>query len=169
MFYKITNKECELYKNLHSFRSKEIQINKENLEKIEEKIPYTWTQYRGNGSQFSFARTSYFYGFVFTCDESEICLKTWRKESDGVYVPNRRTKLGRSMFEFLNRDLKRSSVFKLLDLIGNSDTSGSFKLPYLEICGDIILLKLDPSFRIKDDMIEITSIEFESLIKQTPD
>lgn len=37
MYYKIENKECEVYKQLHELRKKEIQISKDNETAIEEK------------------------------------------------------------------------------------------------------------------------------------
>ena len=37
MYYKIENKECEVYKKLHQMRTEEIQIGKENEKAIEEK------------------------------------------------------------------------------------------------------------------------------------
>jgi hypothetical protein len=34
MYYKIENKECEVYKKLHEMRTFELQLDEENLSKI---------------------------------------------------------------------------------------------------------------------------------------
>ena len=92
-------------------------------------------------------------------------LKIWKKHKDypDCFEPNRKTKLGREMAEFLSNGLKGSRFDKPLDILG-LETNGRFTFPYVEIFGDIILIYLDDNMNPTDEnVIEITKREFESL------
>ena len=47
MFYKITNKESELYKKLHELRSKELKIEKENDAAVKKLVGDDWDHFSG--------------------------------------------------------------------------------------------------------------------------
>lgn len=65
MYYKIENKECEVYKKLHQMRTEEIQIGKENEKAIEEKTGLKFESYLGRSGQQNFSRTTEYFGFKF--------------------------------------------------------------------------------------------------------
>lgn len=164
MYYKITNKESEICKKLYEFRSNEIEINKRNKQKVEEKVP-GYSKMFGVTSQQTFHRTWQYEGFVFANPEN-LCGKTWvqHKEHSEVFVPNSRTKLGKEMSKYL-KGLECSSVFSLMDILDPEDkfNPGIFTIPFLEIKGDTLLLYLDDKFNPTDEnFIEITRKEFES-------
>ena len=46
MFYKITNKESELYKKLHELRSKELKIEKENDAAVKQLVGDDWDHFQ---------------------------------------------------------------------------------------------------------------------------
>lgn len=42
MYYKIENKECEVYKKLHEMRIKEYQMAKDNIDAINQRVCLEW-------------------------------------------------------------------------------------------------------------------------------
>jgi hypothetical protein len=92
-------------------------------------------------------------------------LKIWQrdKEHSEIYVPNKRTKLGREMAEFLANGLKGSIYSKPIKILGLPEQR-RFTFPYVEIVGDLILIYLGNNGEPKDEnVIEITKREFERL------
>lgn len=163
MYYKIENKESEIYKTLRAFRQNEIDINKRNRKAVEDKIPYKWTRFLGYFGQQSFGRVTTYSGFQFE-EPEKVDLKVWKQDKDNpkCFTPNKRTKAGREMYDFLN-ELESSSMFELNRIIG-FEPNGRFTIPFLDICGDVLILYLDNKFEPKDEsIIEITSKEFELL------
>jgi len=165
MYYKIENKESGVYKKLYEIRKDELRINDENEQAIKEKIPYDWNEFLGNNGQQGFIRTRTFHGFVFL-NPDEVDLKVWKKDTNGAFIPNRRTKAGREISSFLN-GLPNRGFFRVEDSLGLSRLYGKITLPYLEIGKDsVILLYLDNRHRPEDpNVIEITRAEFEQLNK----
>lgn len=108
MYYKIINKECEVYKKLHEMRSEELKIEEENKKAIEEKTGLEWDIYLGNAGQQNFGRVTRYFGFKFK-EPEKVNLKIWaiHSEHEGVFIPNRRTKSGRGIYDFLTNGLKR--------------------------------------------------------------
>lgn len=51
MYYKIENKESEVYKRLHEMRTKEHQMAKDNIEAINQKVGLEWETYLGHSGQ----------------------------------------------------------------------------------------------------------------------
>ena len=167
MYYKILKQNSEIYKELKAFREKEILIEKKNQETIEKTIPHKWSKYLGYQGQQNFERVTTYSGFKFD-DPEQVDSKIWRrhKENNDCFVPNLRTKAGREMRDFLN-NLDKSSFFKLRSILG-FQSCGRFIFPYLEICGDVLILFLDDRWIPKNEIyIEITSKEFEEL-RKTP-
>lgn len=91
-------------------------------------------------------------------------MKVWVKHKihTDIFIPNKRTKLGREMDEFLRNGLKASYYYKPLEILGLPHLN-RFSYPYVEIVGDLILIYLDEKYEPKDEnLIEITKREFDS-------
>ena len=167
MYYKIENKECEVYKKLHEMRTKEIQIGKDNIKAIEEKTGLKFENSFGYHGQQNFNRTDRYIGFEFT-EPEKVDLKIWQihKEHSKTFVPNRRTKLGREMAEFLANGLQGSLYSKPFEILGLRKTQ-RFTFPFVEIVGDVLIIFLGNDQEPKDpNVIEITKTEFESIRKK---
>lgn len=164
MYYKITNTKSNVYKKLHELRTKERQIMKNNLAAIEEKVGLKFKTFLGHNSQQNFRRVPQFTGFKFLNPE-KVDLNVWKidKEHKDIYVPNRKTKVGREMAEFLLNGLEGSrydAVFDILEL----EHLRKFSFPYVEICGKTITIFLGNDFEPKDkNLIEITKKEFDKI------
>jgi hypothetical protein len=165
MYYKIVNKESEVYKKLHEMRTEELEMEESNKQAITEQIGLEWEAFLGHSGQQNFNRVTVYSGFVFK-DPEKVDRKIWKKHSDhkDVFVPNRKTKLGREMSQFLCNGLKGHSYSKVFKIIGIPQPLGRFTFPYVEIFGDIIAIYLgDKQIPTDENIIEITSREFESL------
>jgi hypothetical protein len=165
MYYKITNTESKVYKALHDLRRKEVQMEADNKKAVLEKVQLEVESFYGYLGQQNFYRVTHYSGFKFT-DPKKVDPKIWipSKVHDGFFIPNKRTKLGKELEEFLCRGLQTSwysTVFKILRL--NSPTK--FKFPFVEILDNVIVVFLDDKMEPKDDnLIEITKREFNELI-----
>jgi hypothetical protein len=165
MYYKIENKECEVYKKLFALRILELQITEDNIAAIEEKTGLKWESFVGQSGQQNLRRTNQYYGFKFT-EPEKVDLKIWQpyKENKEFFVPNKRTKLGREMAEFLLNELKGSRYSAVWDIL-NLKHIGRFTFPFVEICGDLIIVYLDQKQVPKDEnLIEITSVEADKIL-----
>jgi hypothetical protein len=164
MYYKITNKDCEVYKKLHALRTQEKKIEKENINAINEKTGLKWKCSFGRHGQQNFRRVTSYEGFEFT-EPEKVDLKVWRhhKDQQGIFVPNVRTKLGREMQEFLWNGLNGSNYNRVIEILKLADLR-RFQFPYVEITKDeIIIIALGDAHEPKDkNVIEITKREFES-------
>lgn len=169
MFYKITNKESEIYRRLYELRKNEIRIEKENRAAVENIVGIPFKGWLGQNGQQNFERVSQYHGFSFEHPE-DLPPKTWKidKEHKDIYIPDRRTKAGRLIVSKLN-SLQKSSIFKVFDIF-NIRIEGRFGFPFVEICSDIIVLwmsdRFDDKLRDNADIIEITSREFEKLLDE---
>lgn len=163
MYYKIENTECEVYKALHELRTEELRIEEENKDLIKEKVGLTYSKFLGGNSQQNWRRVQQYQGFVFD-NPDQVDPKVWKesKEHPGCFIPNRKYKVGRDMYDFLLNGMKGSrfdTPLQILDL----HTSGRFSFPYMEIIDDVILLFLDDQHEPEDsNVIEITRKEFRS-------
>ena len=159
MYYKITNKESQIYKELYEMRIKELQLEADNLKAVKDKIGSEWTGYIGHFGQQNFNRTTTYYGFNF-CNPNDVDLKTWKlyKDSSCYYVPNKRSKKGKEISEFLN-NLPVNGWFDIvLDKLNIKADLSEFRFPYVEVCDDIILIYLDDDhIPENENIIEITS------------
>lgn len=166
MFYKIVDKKSKAYKALHALRREERKTSSQNLKKIKEKLqlPFNWVL--GDNSQQSFNRVPTYIGFEFL-EPEKLPKSVWKqhKEHPSIYIPNLRTKKGKEIQAFLD-GLPNSDFMRVFRAIGLEDEfpARRFKLPYLEIVGDIVLLYFDDSYDLQSkfpDIKEITSREFE--------
>lgn len=133
MYYKIENKECDVYAELHALRTYEKQIEKENIEAIAEKVGLEWEMEFGHIGQQNFIRVSSLMGFGFL-ETEKVDLKIWKqhKEHKDIFVPNTKTKLGREMQEFLSNGLKKSRYDKVLKILKLEELR-KFTFPFVEI------------------------------------
>lgn len=168
MFYKIENKKCEVYKKLHELRTKELQMEKDNISAIKEKTGLKWKGTFGHHGQQNFRRVASYTGFEFKVPD-KVDEKVWKrhKENKEIFIPNTRTKLGREMEEFLRNGLQGSNydfVFKFLNI---NNESRRFTLPFIEIANnEILIIYLGDDHEPKDEnVIEITKKEFQDLRK----
>lgn len=167
MYYKIENKECAVYKKLHKMRTEEIRMGIENRNAVEEKVGLKFTTFLGRGGQQNVTRVTGYQGFRFL-QPAKVDPEIWKlnNEHDGIYIPNKRTKLGREMQDFLSNKLQKSWYMKPLEILGLPDLN-KFSFPFVEIAGELIIIYLDAQFEPKDkNVIEITKTEFDQYIKE---
>lgn len=167
MYYKIINKESEIYQKLYELRSKELKIQSENKELVMAKVG-EYKKVWGFTGQQHHGRVTKYIGFVF--NPEKVNYHTWKEidEEKNLFVPNKRTKSGREMAKFLD-GLEESSFLEIFEIFG-FPLEGEFVLPYLEIIGDMIILFLDKSQEPNDDnVIEITKKEFYQLLDNEND
>ena len=164
MYYKIENKECEVYKKLHELRTKELRFEQENKEAIFEKTGLTFQRFLGNRGQQNYERVTSFAGFAFN-EKDKIDPKILEKYDSEIVVPNRRTKAGKEMSNFLLNGLQKScfeDVFKILEI----EHGGRFVFPFVEIKNEAIYLFLGDEIELSNyEIIEITKKEFTSVMQ----
>ncbi len=169
MYYKITNKNSKVYKKLFDQRTNEKEAEEANIKEIKEKTGLDFKNSFGNHGQQNFNRVTSYAGFEFT-EPDKVDLKIWKRHSEHqmIFVPNKKTKLGREMSEFLLNGLKGFRYDLIFELIGVPELIGRFKLPFVEICkNEVIVVFLDDEQEPKDkDVIEITKKEFYELLKK---
>jgi len=166
MYYKIENKDSELYKKLSEQRKKEIEIEESNKIKIMEFA----------GSKFENAlcyppqkyhRCTLYTGFLFLEPEKLNQNKMWvnekREDLKEYVIPNQRSKNGAILRKFLY-ELPNFRYFDLLDFFEYTIPEGvPFSYPFIDFSkeNEILCLYLDKNFKIEhNDLIEITSKEF---------
>lgn len=165
MYYKVTNKDSEVYKELHKMRSEELEMEELNRKLIDNAVGLEFDRYLGHRGQQNMSRVSQYQGFEFT-EPDNVCMKTWKRHKihESFFVPNRKTKLGRDMSDFLRKTCSGSWFERPLKILGLEFLSGPFSFPYVEIFGDVIIIYLDDKYDPKlDDVIEITSKEFNEI------
>jgi hypothetical protein len=164
MYYKITNKECEVYQKLHAMRTEERGMQAYNERAIKDKIGLDFESFFGVFGQQTVGRVTQYSGFKFT-EPKKVDLKIWQRHNDNpeVFIPNRKTKLGRDMAEFLANGLKSSFFYKPLDILG-FEYPHRFTFPFVDVVGEVIVLYLDDQMEPADtNVIEITKREFNQL------
>lgn len=168
MYYKIENKNCEVYQKLFAMRKQELAWEKENQEAIDKKIGLKYTEFLGHKGQKTLSRTSKYSGFKFENPE-KVDSSIWKESQKypGFYIPNNRTKKGKEMSRFLCTSLKGHCFDIVFEYLNLENLYGNFLLPYVEISNDnIIVIYLDPRQNPKDEnVIEITKKEFEAILK----
>jgi hypothetical protein len=164
MFYKIINKESDVAKKLLQMRLEELQIQKRNEEAIHNKVGLYYKNFLGHNGQQNIRRVRMYDGFEFT-EPEKVCLKTWKIHpfNKTVFIPNKRTKLGRDMSYFLNNELESSWFQRPLEIL-NIEETYRFQFPYVEAIDGVIILYLDDNHIPSDEnVIEITKKEFEEI------
>lgn len=167
MYYKIENKESEVYKKLYEMRTHEINICEENKKKIEETTGLTWNCFLGYNGQQNFRRTTQYSAFEFV-EKEKIDPKIWILKDDGMYHPNRRTKKGREMSEFLANGLKGGNRYdKPFEILGIT-TQRSFTFPFVEIgANEVIVCYFDDNHTPNNENVtEITRTEFNAILSE---
>ena len=169
MYYKIINKDSDVYKQLYELRKKEQQIEESNKKLVMELVGQDFTYFIGKAGQQNYERVTQYSGFEFKHPE-KLPPKVWvldEKYGDkGCYIPNRRTKAGREMLEKL-RTLPHSSIIEVFRIL-NCEMSGRFAFPYVEIGKDDVIVlymsdRFDDVLSKNKDIIEITKREFEEI------
>ncbi|MBR6175851.1 MAG: hypothetical protein IKQ52_09785 [Bacteroidales bacterium] len=168
MYYKITNTECKLYKQLYALRTEEHEIEESNKKKVKETIGDDWDEFLGRDGQQNYWRVTQYTGFKFNHPES-LPPKTWKehKEYAGFYIPDNRTKNGKKITEMLD-NLPHSSIKKVFGIL-ECELYGKFAFPFVEICdnGNIVVFmsdRYDLEKKFKD-IIEITTKEFYQILE----
>ena len=165
MYYKIENQECKVYKKLKALREQEIQFEKENRIAIYDKTGLFFEEYLGKSGQQTFDRVTSYSGFGFT-DVENVSLKTWSRHKDypNIFIPNKRTKLGKEMATFLSSGLKRSCFSKPFEILG-VDCGRKFTFPFIQDVDGVIFIFWGDNETPKDEnVIEITSVEFNRFV-----
>lgn len=171
MYYKITNKNSNVYKQLYNLRKKEREIEESNEKLVKELVGQNFTHFIGMAGQQNLKRVTQYSGFEFKHPE-KLPPKVWvldEKYGDkGCYIPNRRTKAGREMLEKL-RTLPHSSIIDVFRIL-KCEMLGRFVFPYVEIGNDDVIVfymsdRYDDVLSKNKDIIEITKREFEELNK----
>lgn len=164
MNYKITNQSSEVFQKLKALRESEIQMDKDNLSAIQEKVKLPWKRWIGSVSQQNWGRVKTYAGFEFENPEL-LDPKIWVKDKKHpeCFVPNRKTKVGREMDNFLLNGLQKSPFYKVFEIL-DIERPVHFTFPFVEVIGDVILVFLGDKQIPKDEnLIEITNKEFTFL------
>lgn len=168
VYYKVTDTECDLYKKLSEFLAMEEELRKTQREAVEARVPKFTSYIRVRG----FNRIIRYKGFVFD-NIDDIDPKVWTtKRVDGKMcsTPNKRTKAGKAMDQFL-RKFKRTTCWDV-DRLLNIDMQsifGSFYPSDIFKYKDCIYILIDTRERwmFKEnnpDAVEITYGEMNKAI-----
>lgn len=168
LYYKVENKDCDLYKRAFEFLAMEEKLREIQRKTIESELP-KFSKYK---CEKGFNRIVQYTGFIFD-DQESIDPKVWKtKEENGVMLstPNLRTKAGKAMGKFL-KSFKRTTVWdvdRLLAIDGKS-VYGSFYPADLFVFNECIYILIDSQFRDifeknNMDVIEITNGEMTKAV-----
>lgn len=168
IYYKVENKDSELFKRVNVFLAKEEELREIQRKTIESKLP-KFSKYK---CLKGFNRIGQYTGFVFD-DKENIDPKVWKtKEENGEMfsTPNLRTKVGKAMNEFL-RSFKRTNVWDVDRVLAIDEKSlcGRFYTANLFEFNECIYIMMDSRFRDvfeknNTDIIEITNGEMTKTI-----
>lgn len=168
IYYKVENKDSELFKRVNVFLAKEEELREIQRKTIESKLP-KFSKYK---CLKGFNRIGQYTGFVFD-DKENIDPKVWKtKEENGEMfsTPNLRTKVGKAMNEFL-RSFKRTNVWDVDRVLAIDEKSlcGRFYTANLFEFNECIYIMMDSRFRDvfeknNTDIIEITNGEMTKAI-----
>lgn len=169
-YYKVEDTNSILFKKANEFLDMEEQLRQKQKETIEALIP-KFSLYRG---ERVFTRIVRYTGFVFV-DQDNIDPKIWNtKEVEGkmLSTPNRRTKVGRKMDDFL-KSFKRTTFWDVDSLLGIEIRSfaGIFFPSNLFRYNGCVYIIIDTQFREvfeekNSDAIEITYGEIQTAISE---
>ena len=169
-YYKVENTNSILFKRTNEFLDMEKQLRIKQKETVEAQIP-KFSLYRG---ERGFTRIVRYTGFAFV-DQGNIDPKVWNtKEVEGkmLSTPNRRTKVGRAMEDFL-KSFKRTTCWDVDGLLGidmKSPTGSFFPADLFRYNGCVYII-IDTQFREvfeekNSDAIEITYGEIQTAISE---
>ena len=167
-FYKIEQKEDGLFKKANEFLDMEEELRNTQRDAVKSKL-HKFSKYEGIRG---YNRIVQYTGFVFD-DQENIDPKVWNtKKVDGLMLstPNRRTKVGRAMDEFL-RSFKTTTFRDVNRLLGINETIliGRFCMTNLFRYNDCVYILIDSRYcdefeRNNPDAIEITYSEMMKAI-----
>ncbi len=164
MYYKITDPEREDFKKFKELREKELAMEARNQEKVKERVGGFASLY-GHLGQQNVRRVTQYKGFVFE-DGHEPDKSLLKHLKDGIWVPNRRTKKGRDLDEFLLNGLEGSFYDEPYEILGMERPRGQFTFPYVEAFDTVVILWFGPGKEIRRrGLTEITKKEFEEILK----
>lgn len=169
MYYKITDKQSEVYNQFKELLDWEREIKQENERNLIKKAGSDFRAYMGTPAPHHDSRVTRFSGFEFT-EPDKLNPKAWKPDKDNpdIMVPNRRTKAGKEMDRFLSGmsgELKQSHFGKIYDILGLSRPTGRFKLPQVGLGKeDEILIAIDAEVE-HEDVIETTLTGIKQLKK----
>lgn len=166
IYYKITDKESDLYKTLYEQRTKELEARKENEELLEKLIPYKWEIYSGHRDN-SYSRIPRYFGFKFE-NPDEVDMNVWKRDRSDpeMFVPNRKTRAGKRMATDLE-NLKYFSFIRFMEMLEITDYCGRWVVPAMEIAGDAILVEVDDKHELKQpEAIMITKNEYFDILRE---
>ena len=168
LYYKVENKDSDLFKRANEFLAMEEKLREVQRQALESQIP-EFSKFKGRKG---FNRIEQYIGFVFD-DKENIDPKVWKtKEENGVMLstPNLRTKVGKAMNKFL-RSFQRTTVWDVdrLLAIDIETLYGSFYQANLFEFNNRIYIIIDSQFRDvfeknNTDIIEITNGEITKVI-----
>lgn len=167
MYYKVVNKESEVYKKLRDQREKELAAEKRNEEKLNELLGFEFQSFYGRMGVQNLHRVNRYTAFV-PVDVSLVtkAVRLSKDYKDG-YVPNLRTKAGRELQKFLSNGMESFNFRQVLKILGCETFYGRFTIPFMMMVEDVILLYLDErNVPIQEDVIEITRTEFDGFLKR---
>lgn len=167
-YYKVENKESDLFKRTSEFLAKEDRLQNFQKKSIIAKVP-KFDEYQG---ERGFNRIIRFTGFVFD-NPQNVDPKVWKTKKEGgkiFFVPYLRTKAGREMDKFLN-SFETTTVWDVDALlkIDNKIICGEFYPANLFKYNDCVYILLDTKYREifeknNSDFIEITYGEIKDAI-----
>jgi hypothetical protein len=119
MYYKITDKESNVFQQLYELLKQEKLKKSDNEIALKAKIGLTFKTFLGEPGQQKFNRLPEYYGFKFLEPSDLIDERIWKKDKEHpeIYIPNRRTKAGREMLAFLDNGLKKSYYGKVFEIL----------------------------------------------------
>lgn len=167
MYYKVINKESEVYKKLREQREKEMEADKRNKAKIEELLGFKWKAFYGRNGYQNLWRVTTYTAFVPEDGSNITNVVRPSSKSEDAYEPNRRSKAGKALSDFLRRGMETFHFDQVLNIVGVKRYLSRFNIPFMAIKDDVVLLYLDEDHRpTAEDVVEITFKEFEELLKE---
>lgn len=165
MYFKITNKESKMYQDVMAYIKKRRKQTEDNYKTVEDRLGKFTKTLSSEGGFYVLPTIS---GIVPT-EVTEIEGMIPDKKYPDVLVPNRRTKKGKEIQDFLNR-LPNWWYTDGLDLfpMKRKDITGErFYTPYIEEFDGIIVVRLDDKHNPQqtEDFVEITTSEFKAITK----
>lgn len=168
MYFKITNKESELYKKLEAYIKKRRHQKNTNYNLIKEFLQVDFNQ--ALCSSGGFLCLPSIKGIV-PLSKKEIEGMKPDKQYPNVLFPNKRTKKGKEIDEFLNNLPNwwyKEEVILLPVRKTNSPSGIKFSTPYIEIIDETIIVRVDKCFQPyeTEDFTEITETHFMKIYDQ---
>lgn len=165
MYFKVINKETEAWQRIDCFMTKFQDDKKRNLEEASKFIGIEFDSYLRRKSLFNLAGT---ITAILPKDNDLSKNKDWKRNTQypDFFEPNKRTKRGREIAEFLGS--QNSPSFLDQNEVFECEINTSWYSFGIKCYDNSILVNAqdEAKFRILDGMIEITYSEYNSIIKE---